>query len=62
MLGHPSLLFRARHAAEIMRDLVNVVHEVNEWRHERDAFVAKYIDESNRRSRGRLRTVSARPS
>ena len=39
----------ARSAANLVRDLLNVVHEVNEWRHERDAFVAMYLEQSRRR-------------
>jgi hypothetical protein len=44
-----SVFVRARRAASIVRDLFDVVREVNEWRHERDAFVAMYMDESRRR-------------
>ena len=40
----------AKRAAGLVRDLVNVVREVNEWRHERDAFVAHYLEEMRRRS------------
>lgn len=40
----------ARHAASLARDLLNVVREVNEWRHERDAFVAMHVDETHRRA------------
>ena len=39
----------AQHAASLARDFFNAVREVNEWRHERDAFVAMYMDESRRR-------------
>jgi hypothetical protein len=39
----------ARSAANLVRDLLNVVHEVNEWRHERDAFVAMHLEQSRRR-------------
>jgi hypothetical protein len=35
-----SMLAGAQHA---VRDLFNVVLEINEWRHERDAFVAPYL-------------------
>jgi hypothetical protein len=34
----------AQHAASLARDLLNVVREVNEWRHERDAFAAMHVD------------------
>jgi hypothetical protein len=40
----------AQHAARLARDLFSVVREVNEWRHERDAFVAMYVDEVRRRA------------
>ena len=44
-----SMWVDARSAANLVRDLLNVVHEVNEWRHERDAFVAMYLEQSRRR-------------
>ena len=48
VVDRSSVLGRARRAASIVRDLFDVVREVNEWRHERDAFVAKYIEETRR--------------
>ena len=47
-----SLFVRAQHAASLARDLFNVVREVNEWRHERDAFVAMYVDQMRQRAAG----------
>jgi len=44
------MLDGAQRAAGLVRDLFNVVREVNEWRHDRDAFVAMYIDEMRRRA------------
>jgi hypothetical protein len=44
------VLVGAQRAAGLVRDLFNVVREVNEWRHERDAFVAMYLDELRRRA------------
>jgi hypothetical protein len=43
------VLVNAKRAASLVRDLFDVVREVNEWRHERDAFVAMYEDENRRR-------------
>jgi hypothetical protein len=43
------MFVNARRAATLVRDLFDVVREVNEWRHERDAFVAMYLDEVRRR-------------
>jgi hypothetical protein len=48
-----TVLAGARRAADLVVDLMNVVREVNEWRHERDAFVASYMDQARRRHRGR---------
>jgi hypothetical protein len=39
-------VLRAQHAVSLARDLLNVVREVNEWRHERDAFVAMHIEKT----------------
>jgi hypothetical protein len=49
---HTSMFVNAKRAASLVRDLFDVVREVNEWRHERDAFVAMYEDESRRRDAG----------
>ena len=49
---HTSMFVSARRAANLVRDLFDVVREVNEWRHERDAFVAMYLDEMRRREAG----------
>lgn len=46
---HTTMFVNARRAATLVRDLFDVVREVNEWRHERDAFVAMYLDEVRRR-------------
>jgi hypothetical protein len=46
---HTTVFVSARRAATLVRDLFDVVREVNEWRHERDAFVAMYLDEVRRR-------------
>jgi hypothetical protein len=46
---HNNVLAGARRAADLVFDLVNVVREVNEWRHERDAFVASYMEQARRR-------------
>ena len=46
---HNAMFVNARRAATLVRDLFDVVREVNEWRHERDAFVAMYLDEVRRR-------------
>ena len=40
----------ARHAASLARDLLSVVREVNDWRRERDAFVAMHVEEMRRRA------------
>jgi hypothetical protein len=53
---HSSMFGSARRAASLVRDLVDVVREVNEWRHERDAFVAMYLDEMRRRETGDTRS------
>ncbi|MGO8993240.1 MAG: hypothetical protein ACLQVI_07915 [Polyangiaceae bacterium] len=50
MQRHTPILVDARRAASFARDLLNVVREVNEWRHERDAFVAMHLDETRRRA------------
>jgi hypothetical protein len=42
------LFVGAQHAASFVRELWSAVREVNEWRNERDAFVATYLDERRR--------------
>ncbi len=44
-----NVLAGAKRAADLVFDLVNVVREVNEWRHERDAFVAMYMEQLRHR-------------
>jgi hypothetical protein len=55
-----SVFVRARRAASIVRDLFDVVREVNEWRHERDAFVAMYMVETRRRADHESRSAPPR--
>jgi hypothetical protein len=57
---HTSMLVDARRAASLVRDLFNVVREVNEWRHERDAFVSMYLDEMRRRAANEQAPMAAR--
>jgi hypothetical protein len=57
----PSISFRrARLAVGFASDLLNVVREVNAWRHEHDAFVAMQVDEAQRREGDARRDPSAR--
>ncbi len=43
---------RARRAAGLVRELFNVVREVNAWRRDHDAFVAAQLDEMRSTRRG----------
>jgi hypothetical protein len=48
--GRTSMSVAVQRATSFVRDLLNVVGEVNEWRHERDAFVAMHELEETRRA------------
>ncbi len=57
-----TMLSGAQRAAGLVRELFNVVREVNEWRHDRDAFVAMYLDEMRRRAAGDVHPKLSPPS
>jgi hypothetical protein len=49
------ILDHARHAASVVRDLLDMAREVAEWRKERDAFVAMHQIEEKQREQRELR-------
>jgi hypothetical protein len=58
-----SVFVGARRAADLVRDIFNVVREVNAWRHEHDDFVAAHLDEGHRKRRhGRRRDRERAPN
>jgi hypothetical protein len=60
-----SVFVGARRAADIVRDLLNVVREVNEWRREHDDYVASHFEgvprarKHGRRPQGKERRPNA---
>ena len=57
MQERKTMVSRARHAASLMRDFIDVARELAEWRRERDAFVEMHQTEEMRR--GSRRSASS---
>ena len=57
MQERKTIVGRARHAASLMRDFIDVAREVAEWRRERDAFVEMHQTQEMRRDSRRPHDV-----